>query len=300
MGSSNTSGSMDIDTDLNVDGNCVVAGTITAGGQAIAASGETTVNDITVEGWADVAETLDVAGETTVDDLVVGGLQTIAETLDVTGETTVDDLVVGGLQTIAETLDVTGETTVDDLVVGGKADIAETLDVVGVVTTTTDCDVGGDVNCTGDLGGATGTVTGASTTVTDTATTSARVGGGAGGYGAFCTRGYVTEVTTMEQAAFTDTVITIPAFCHLIAVSGRVNAVAATTATYNIGIVGDTARFATSVADTATTTFAGIPDAHDEYATATKVRITPNASPTDDAGRIRIVVFYDLVTPPTS
>lgn len=307
-----TADSYDVDTDLNVDGACVidgaasvggnltVTGTVTAGGVAVTASGTTTVDDLDVEGLAEIAETLDVVGETTLDDLVVGGLQTIAETLDVTGETTVDDLVVGGLQTIAETLDVTGETTVDDLVVGGLQTVAETLDVTGVVTTTTDCDVGGDVNCTGDLGGATGTVVGASTTATDTATTSARVGGGASGYGAYATRAYVTEEVTMAQAATTSSTIEIPAGCHLVAVSGRVTGLAATTATYDIGITGDTARFGTGIAVAATTTFPGVPDAHDLYAAATTILVTPNASPTDDAGKIRFVIFYDLITPPTS
>ncbi len=112
--------------------------------------------------------------------------------------------------------------------------------------------------------------------------------------------GVLTELTTIAAAAYTDTTIQIPANSIVMAVTGRVTVEPTTTATMDIGVAGATTRYGTGILTDATTTWPGTIDALRYYATAVSIRITPNATPSDTAGRIRVNIHYITVTPPTS
>lgn len=111
----------------------------------------------------------------------------------------------------------------------------------------------------------------------------------------------VTELTTIAAAATTDTAIQIPANAKVLAVSVRVTTVIPTAATFDVGIAGATTRFGTGLSTAANTTNPGTnDDGARYYAAATSVRITPNATPAANTGRVRVTIHYIDVTPPTS
>lgn len=110
----------------------------------------------------------------------------------------------------------------------------------------------------------------------------------------------LTELTTIAAAATTDTTIQIPANCIVKFVTVRVTTVIPTAATFDVGIAGATTRFGTGIAVAANTTNVGKADASDSYASAISVRITPNLTPADNTGRVRVTVHYETATAPTS
>lgn len=119
--------------------------------------------------------------------------------------------------------------------------------------------------------------------------------------GGFIARKSKTELTTIAAAATTDTTITIPAGVRVIAVSVRVTVAIPTAATFEVGINGAASRFATGVLVAANTTNVGTLGSYDDdYAAAIAVRITPNLTPANNSGRVRVTIHYDEVTPPTS
>lgn len=182
-------------------------------------------------------------------------------------------------------------TTADDFNVGGALAVTGASTLTGAVTMASTLAVTGAITATGG-------VVGEVTDATLHATTSV---GKTGANGQSILLKELTEETTMAQAATTATTIEIPAGCILLAVCGRVTGLAATTATYDIGITGDTARFGSGVLVAAGTTFKGVPDVlFEAYASATTILVTPNATPTDDNGKIRFSIFYLEITPPTS
>ena len=110
-----------------------------------------------------------------------------------------------------------------------------------------------------------------------------------------------TELTTIAAAATTDTTITIPAGARVLFVTTRVTVTIPTAATFDIGISGATTRFGTGISAAAPTTDIGNDGSVDDvYAAATAIRITPNAVPATNAGRVRVTVHYFEATPPTS
>jgi hypothetical protein len=113
---------------------------------------------------------------------------------------------------------------------------------------------------------------------------------------------YLTELTTIAAAATTDTAIQIPANAIVMAVSVRVTTVIPTAATFTvIGTTSSTAfQTGASVSTAATTTDAGTKSCPYLNTTAQTIRITPNLTPADDSGRVRVTIIYFDSTPPTS
>lgn len=118
-----------------------------------------------------------------------------------------------------------------------------------------------------------------------------------------------TETFAVTATPFTDSTIDLPANSIILSVVGRVIATIPTAATFDVGVVGSTQRFATLVPVAAGTTFVGLrhlrgnvasePDGPTQAATA-KVRITPNVQPATGAGTVKIVINYRTYTGPTS
>lgn len=111
----------------------------------------------------------------------------------------------------------------------------------------------------------------------------------------------LTELTTIAAAASTDTTIQMPAGAVVLAVTVRVTTVIPTAATFTVGDSGSAARFSTTTVSTAAgSTDAGTKAGAYYNASALAIRITPNAQPADNTGRVRVAIFYYTVTPPTS
>lgn len=111
----------------------------------------------------------------------------------------------------------------------------------------------------------------------------------------------LSELTTIAAAATTDTTITMPAGALVLGVSVRVTTVIPTATTFTVGDSGSAARFSTAaVSVAATSTDAGTKAGAYYNASALAVRITPNGTPADNTGRVRVTIHYILVTPPTS
>ena len=107
---------------------------------------------------------------------------------------------------------------------------------------------------------------------------------------------YATELTTIAASPDTDTAIQVPANAIILGVSVRVTVQPGGTSTLDIGISGDTTRYVTGMSSAATTT--AVKARVDAYASATSIRITPNTTPSDAAGRVRVTIHYlDLVAP---
>jgi hypothetical protein len=112
----------------------------------------------------------------------------------------------------------------------------------------------------------------------------------------------LTELTTIAASATTDTAIQIPAGAIVLAVSVRVTATITCTANFTVGDSGSAARYNTgsNVAKTAGTTDVGTKAGAYYCASATSIRITPDTTPSDNTGRVRVTIHYILVTPPTA
>ena len=112
----------------------------------------------------------------------------------------------------------------------------------------------------------------------------------------------LTELTTIAAAATTDTTIQMPAGAIVVGVSVRVTTLIPTAATFTVGDSGSAARFNTgaSVAVAAGTTNAGTKAGAYYNASALSVRLTPDLTPADNTGRVRVTIYYIDVTPPTS
>lgn len=111
----------------------------------------------------------------------------------------------------------------------------------------------------------------------------------------------LTELTTIAAAATTDTTIQMPANSVVLGVSVRVTVVIPTAATFTVGDSGSAARFSTTaVSAAATSTDPGTKAGAYYNASALSVRITPNATPASNTGRVRTTIYYYTVTPPTS
>lgn len=112
----------------------------------------------------------------------------------------------------------------------------------------------------------------------------------------------LTELTTIGTGATTSTAIQIPAGAVALAVSVRCTVSIPGTATMTIGDGVTAAKFNTgaSIASSAGTTDPGTKAGPTYYAAATAIVITPNATPSTNAGRVRVTIFYYDSTPPTS
>ena len=113
--------------------------------------------------------------------------------------------------------------------------------------------------------------------------------------------GTVTQLVTVAAAATTDTTIDLPANAIILGVSVRVTVLIPTAATFTVtgATTGTAFQTGASVAVAAGTTDVGTKSCPYLNASAQKIRITPNASPADNTGRVRVTVFYIQLTAPT-
>jgi hypothetical protein len=113
----------------------------------------------------------------------------------------------------------------------------------------------------------------------------------------------LTEETTITTTSTVDTTIEIPQYAQVYAVSVRVTTAIAGTATFTVGTAADALLFSgvgRTVASTLNATDPCTAGGMNYFNAATKVRITPNATPSDALGRVRVTIHYIEVTPPTS
>ncbi len=110
----------------------------------------------------------------------------------------------------------------------------------------------------------------------------------------------LTELTVIAAAATTTTTIQIPANSIVLAVSVRVTVIIPTAATFDYGVTGTADRYGNDIAVAAGTTSPGILVAPVAYTSAISILITPNLTPADNSGRVRVTIHYIDCTPPTS
>lgn len=113
---------------------------------------------------------------------------------------------------------------------------------------------------------------------------------------------HVEENLTIAAAATTTSGINIPAGAIVLSVSCRVTTVIPTATTFTLGVGGATTRYGSGLSTAAgTTNF--LPGAVGNpfiYAIPTPLVVTPNLTPGDTTGRLRLSVTYLLPTAPTS
>ena len=111
----------------------------------------------------------------------------------------------------------------------------------------------------------------------------------------------VTELLTVAAAATTDSTLEIPAGALILSCAVRVTTVIPTAATFTVTTAtGGTTLGTAAVSTAANSTDKGTAAGAFYQSAATKVRITPNAQPADNTGRIRLSVTYWVSTPATS
>lgn len=111
----------------------------------------------------------------------------------------------------------------------------------------------------------------------------------------------LTELTTIAAAATSTTTIQIPAAAIVLAVNVRVTIAIPTAATFTVTANTSGTTFSTAAVNTAAdSTDAGTAAGAFYNGTAQTIRITPNATPANANGRVRVTIFYLLSTPPTS
>lgn len=113
---------------------------------------------------------------------------------------------------------------------------------------------------------------------------------------------YVTELTTIAAAATTDTAIQIPANAIVFAVSVRNTVAIPTAATYTVTGATSGTQFdvAGGVAVAANTTDVGTRNCPYKNGAAQAIRFTPDLTPANNNGRVRVTIWYFTSTPPTS
>ena len=111
----------------------------------------------------------------------------------------------------------------------------------------------------------------------------------------------LTELTTIAAAATTDTAIQIPLNAVVFAVSVRVTTAIPTAATFTvIGTTTSTAFNTAAVSTALNTTDVGTANTPYRNGAAQTIRITPNLTPVDTTGRVRVTIHYYDITVPTS
>lgn len=111
----------------------------------------------------------------------------------------------------------------------------------------------------------------------------------------------VNESLTIAASATTDSSTTIPAGAIILGVAVRVTTVIPTAATFTVTAATGGNTFNTAAVSTAaTSTDAGTAAGALYTSAGTKVRITPNLTPADNTGVVRLAITYFLSTPPTS
>lgn len=107
----------------------------------------------------------------------------------------------------------------------------------------------------------------------------------------------VSELLTIAVAASSDTTMTIPANAVVYGVSVRVTTVIPTAATFTvIGATSGTAFQTAAVSTVVNSTDVGTGNCPYKNGAAQAIRITPNATPANNTGRVRITVHYYIIS----
>jgi hypothetical protein len=107
----------------------------------------------------------------------------------------------------------------------------------------------------------------------------------------------LSETTTIAQAANTDTTFQVPAKSILLGWSIKVTVAPGGTTTMDIGDSTVSTSLASGVSTTLNTKASDTPNSN--VAVATKIRFTPNTTPSDANGRVLVTAHYILVGEPT-
>lgn len=110
----------------------------------------------------------------------------------------------------------------------------------------------------------------------------------------------LSEEVAILDAATTETTIEPPAGSIVLAVAVRVLTVIPTAADFKVGDAGDDDRYAAAVLVAAGSTDPGTLVVPYVPATAAPIVITPDMTPADATGVVRVTIFYIEITPPTS
>lgn len=111
----------------------------------------------------------------------------------------------------------------------------------------------------------------------------------------------LSELTTIAAAPTTDTVIQIPANAVVFGVDVRVTVAIPTAATFTVtGATSGTTFNTAAVSTAANSTDPGTKSCPFYNATAQSIRITPDATPAANTGRVRVTIHYYTITPATS
>jgi acyl-CoA hydrolase len=111
----------------------------------------------------------------------------------------------------------------------------------------------------------------------------------------------LTELTTIAAAASTLTAITIPANAIVFGVSVRVIVAIPTATTFTVtGNSSATVFNTASVSTVVNSTDPGTKSCPLFNATAQAIKITPSSAPATNVGRVRVTIYYYIITPPTS
>ncbi len=111
----------------------------------------------------------------------------------------------------------------------------------------------------------------------------------------------LTELTTIAASPTTTTTIQMPANSVVLSVAVRVTVAIPTATTFTVGDAGSATRFSTAaVSVNVNSTDPGTKAGAYYNASAAGILITPNGTPANANGRVRVVIYYYTVTPPTS
>ena len=120
-------------------------------------------------------------------------------------------------------------------------------------------------------------------------------------YGQQVNFGTLTELTTIANSAYTDTTIKMPANSIILGVDVRVTTAITGTSTFTVGDAGNASRFNTaSVSKAVNSTDSGTKAGAYYNASAASIRITPDTTPSDSTGIVRVTIHYYTITPATS
>jgi hypothetical protein len=206
-----------------------------------------------------------------------------------------------------------------DFSIGASRAVSMRLSALGnlLIGGTTDITGSGGLKVAGTTD-ATSSITGAFRVGNDTAATTVSIGNGklytggnafvggnlskAGANGQLASVKQLTEETTITANATVATTIQIPANSIVLGVAVRVTTVVPDAATFTVTGTSSTTAFQTgaSVSTAATTTDAGTKSCPYLNTAAQTITYTFNTSPLTTTGRIRIVINYIEITPPTS
>ena len=111
----------------------------------------------------------------------------------------------------------------------------------------------------------------------------------------------LTELLTIAAAATSTTTIQMPANSIILAVPVRVTTAVTCTSTFTVGDAGSATRFSTAaVSKAVNSTDKGTAAGAYYNATARGIVITPDTTPSDATGRVRVTIYYIECKPPTS